>query len=136
MVTHMGQVPRDHVVLTFNASFDLVRIGPDGVRETNPFKVPQNNVLVVTDVDWQMEPPTGGSPQKFHKLRMFTVNLESNETNTVFESSATLNDLGKGGINVEMTSGIVVSSKAKIKVEPPSIATGYSVIIRGYLTRE
>jgi|RhiMetdeSRZDD1v2_1073273.scaffolds.fasta_scaffold850389_2 hypothetical protein len=135
MVTHMGQAPRDHVVLTLNATFDLVRIGPDGVRDPNPFKVPLNNVLVVTDVDWQINPPMVGIPN-FHTLRMSIVNLATNETNTVFESSATLNDLRQGGINVEMTSGIVVSSKAKIKVEPPSIATGYSVIIRGYLTRE
>ena len=134
MVTHMGQAPADHVVLTFNSTFDLVRIGPDGRRETVPFKIPQTKVLVVTDVDWQMNPPMVG--QKFHRLRMTIVNLETNEENTAFESSAVLNDLGQGGINVGMTSGFVVSSKAKIKVDPPSIATGYTVIIRGYLTRE
>lgn len=133
----MGQAPGDHVVLTLNATFDLVRIGPNGVRETNPFKVPQNNVLVVTDVDWQISTPPLGPPPKFHKLRMFTINLATNETNTIFESSATLNDSGQGGINVEMTSGIVVSSKAQIKVEAlPVAGPHYSVIIRGYLHRE
>lgn len=136
MVTHMGAAPGDHVVLTFNSTFDLVRIGPDGVRATTPFKIPPNNFIVVTDVDWQIRAVAGGTAQKFHKLRMFTVNLTTNETNTVFESSATLNDEGQGGINVEMTSGIVVSSKAKIQVEPPAMAgIEYIVIVRGYLTR-
>jgi hypothetical protein len=138
MVTHIGQLPADHVTLALSgtpgtADFDFFRIDQDGVRAATPFKVPPQRVLIVTDVEWEISGPA----QEFQTFGLIIKNLASGVGSRVFESSVILNNLGKGGKNEEMTSGFVVSSRGKIEVEMTAIAgRQYHVILRGYIHRE
>jgi hypothetical protein len=116
---------------------DFLRINQDGTKAGGPpwFRVPSQQVLVVTDVDWQYNLGTAGQIQTF---RIFIENLADPKiSNRVFESVIILNSEGQGGISESMTSGFVVSSAGRIVVDTfPGGGVISHVIIRGYLMTE
>ena len=137
MTTHLGQKPKDHVVLEIVGTaegLDFQRNLPDGTS-SGIFRVPRGMVLVVTDVDWQYN---AGTPGERQTLRLSIVNLaDPTESRRVFESSVMLNNSGSGGISEAMTSGFVVSSAARLAVdEEPGGGVLNHAILRGYLSPE
>ncbi|HEY1247387.1 MAG TPA: hypothetical protein VGE97_00220 [Nitrososphaera sp.] len=144
--THIGQRPGNHVILDVirvantgdtKQDLDFLRINQDGTKAGGPpwFRVPSQQVLVVTDVDWQYNLGTAGQIQTF---RIFIENLADPKiSNRVFESVIILNSEGQGGISESMTSGFVVSSAGRIVVDTfPGGGVISHVIIRGYLMTE
>lgn len=128
------------------ALLDFVRNLPDGTKDNinvNPsgaFRIPKGKVLVVTDVDWQYVHPNGAAGAgAIQVLRLFIENLaDPNETRRYFASTITLSSLGQGGISESMTSGFIVSSKARIcpNVSPGPTGPPFGLqhlIVRGYL---
>ncbi|MFD0769356.1 hypothetical protein ACFQZ1_10865 [Bacillus sp. CGMCC 1.60114] len=133
--THMGQDPRFHVTLKmdfFNNEGNFVQVFPDGTRDTSPFRI-HTDFLVVTDVDWQYG---GADPDSVQTLRISIANLADPVTlrSSVFESTILLNNSGNGGISERMTSGFVVSSNGRIMFDVfPGGGVIQDIIIRGYL---
>jgi hypothetical protein len=147
-LTHMGQPASNHVTLEViggvtggcgPAQLDFMRVLPDG-SNGGIFRVPKGEVLIVTDVDWQYVHPNGGTDSgKIQVLRLFIQNLANpQESRRAFESTITLSSAGEGGASESMTSGFVVSSKARIcpDVSPGPQGPPYGLqhlILRGYL---
>ena len=107
------------------------------------WRVPVGQALVITDVDWEYVHPQGvGAAGKIEVLRLFIENLATpSNTRRAFESTIILSSHGEGGISEAMTSGFVVSSKARIcpdvfpgPLGPPSGLQ--HLILRGYLIAE
>ena|GEM_PF-4951181 len=123
------------------ASLDFIRNLPDGNRQSGPgglgWRVPAGQALVVTDVDWQYVHPQGtAAAGSIDILRLFVENLATpGLSQRVFESTVTLSSRGEGGISQAMTTGFVVSSKARIGVDiMPGPQSGLQhLILRGYL---
>ena len=125
---------------------DFVRVLPDGGSKGGPggggFRVPARHALVITDVDWQYVHPQGAAGAgRIQVLRLFIENLaDPNLTRRAFESTITLSSQGEGGISEAMTTGFVVSSKARICPNvfpgPQGPPSGLQhLILRGYLIR-
>ncbi|MGB5089902.1 MAG: hypothetical protein WBN72_03050 [Nitrososphaeraceae archaeon] len=140
MVTHTGQPPSRHVALEqvgVAGGRDWKRIGPDGKPIGGfPFRVPEGQMLVVTDVDWRY---FGGTRGQIQTLTIFLRPLDDpeEEGDAVFESTIKLNNRGEGGISVAMTTGFVVSSNGFIFPEMDSPGGGgFNVRLRGYLCDE
>jgi hypothetical protein len=153
MVSHLGQKIDDHVVLELIGGVkggygpqqhDWVRCMPDGTRAqgTGPggqFRVPKGSALVITDVDWQYNLSSG--PGVMQVFRLFVVPLDDDSPsagNRVFESAVVLGTQGSGGASVSMTTGFVVSSKARLGVDVTPGPLGppgglQHAILRGYL---
>ena len=146
----MGLLSNQHVVLELvagmnggcgDAKLDFLRILSDGMTQTGPrglgWRVPLGQALVITDVDWEYVHPQGAAAAgKIEVLRLFVENLATMDTRRVFESTITLSSLGEGGISEAMTSGFVVSSKARIcpdVVPGPWAGALQHLILRGYL---
>jgi len=147
--THMGQPASEHVMLEAvggaiggcgPALLDFIRNLPDGTTAGAFFRVPARKVLIVTDVDWQYVHPLGPAGASQNQiLRLFLENLANPPaTQRVFESTVVLSAAGEGGASEAMTSGIVVSSAARIcpdvspgPLGPPSGLQ--HLILRGYL---
>jgi hypothetical protein len=123
---------------------DFLRVLPDGGFEAGPsglgWRVPVGQALVITDVDWQYIHPQGvAGAGKNEVLRLAIENLTNvSQTRRAFESTITLSSHGEGGISEAMTSGFVVSSKARIcpdiipgPMGPPSGLQ--HLILRGFL---
>jgi len=125
------------------AKLDFMRVLTDGNATGTGgigWRVPAGQALVITDVDWQYVHPQGASSAgKIEVLRLFIENIaNSSLTRRAFESTITLSSKGEGGISEAMTSGFVVSSKARIcpdvspgPLGPPSGLQ--HLILRGYL---
>jgi hypothetical protein len=144
-ITHMGQPPANHVTLEayggVGGALLFVRTLPDGNVDggsgTQGWRIPSNDMLVVTDVDWQYVHPEGPLAYGLRQtLRLFIENLAEPEyTRRVFESTITLSTQGQGGISEGMTSGFVISSAAKLTVDVYPGPTGglQHLLVRGYL---
>ncbi len=126
------------------AKLDFLRILSDGTAQSGSgglgWRVPVGQALVITDVDWQYVHPQGAAGAgKIEVLRLFIENLTTpSNTRRAFESTITLSSHGEGGISQAMTSGFVVSSKARTcpdvfpgPLGPPSGLQ--HLILRGYL---
>ena len=127
-----------------DAQLDFLRNLPNGTRQSGAgglgWRVPAGKALVITDVDWQYVHPQGAAAAgKIEVLRLFVENLaDDSNTQREFESTITLSSQGEGGVSEAMTSGIVVSSKARIC---PDVSPGprgppaglQHLILRGYL---
>jgi hypothetical protein len=124
---------------------DFVRQLPDATSDAGPggiaWRVPQGQALVVTDVDWQyVDPNPGQGAGRMQIMRLFVESLDPNVGGSArqFESAIILSRAGEGGACVSMTSGFVVSSKAKIRPDmfpgPNGPPGGIQhMILRGYL---
>jgi len=126
---------------------DFLRIHSDGMEQSGPrgsgwgWRVPVGQALVITDVDWEYIHPQGAAMAgKIEVLRLWVQNLTTpNLGGRVFESTITLSSHGEGGISEAMTSGFVVSSKARIcpDVVPGPVSQGVGglqyLVLRGYL---
>lgn len=126
------------------SGFDFVRNLPNGEREAGPgglgWRVPVGQALVITDVDWQYVHPQGpAAAGTIEILRLFVEGLaDGSDSQREFESTITLSSKGEGGVSEAMTSGIVVSSKARICPDifpgPTGPPSGLQhLILRGYL---
>ena len=123
------------------AKLDFLRVLPDGnVEAGGPWRVPAGQALVVTDVDWQYVHPQGAAfAGRIEVLRLTVENLANAAlTRREFESTITLSSHGEGGTSVAMTSGFVVSSKARICPDVSPGPTGppsglQHLILQGYL---
>jgi hypothetical protein len=154
-LTHVGQPGWEHVTLEVvggmkggcgPALLDFVRVLPDGKTEAVPgglgWRVPEGKLLVVTDVDWQYVHPKGAEGAgRIQVLRLFIENLAQPGGRRALDSTITLSSQGEGGTSLSMTSGFVVSSKARIcpdvfpgPLGPPSGLQ--HLIVRGYLVAE
>jgi len=152
--THLGQSSGSHVVLEVAGGvlsgcgpefLDFYRVLPDGNREGSPggtgWRIPTGKVLVITDVDWQYIHPDA-KPGQIQVLRLNIENLADDFIQSrAFESTVVLSNIAEGGASESMTSGFVVSSKARIcpDVTPGPQGPPYGLqhlILRGYLTND
>jgi hypothetical protein len=147
--THIGQSVQAHVVLE-SASGDtgctgstagttFRRVFQDGNGALQPFQMPPDSALIVTDVDWQYAHPSGAAAAgRRVVLRVFIQNLaDPTERERVLESTIILNGSGEGGISEAMTTGFVVAPTAQICVDTGVNPTGppsglQHAILRGY----
>ena len=123
---------------------DFVRVLADGNSQSGPgglgWRVPARKALVITDVDWQYIHPQGAAAaSQIQVLRLFVENLANpSHTQRAFESAITLSSRGEGGVSEAMTTGFVVSSKARVCPDvfpgPQGPPSGLQhLILRGYL---
>jgi hypothetical protein len=123
---------------------DFVRNLSDGSVESGPgglgWRAPAGKVLVVTDVDWQYVHPQGATQAgTIQVLRLFIQNLANpDNSRRALDSTIILSATGEGGVSQAMTSGFVVSSKARIGPDlfpgPSGPPSGLQhLILRGYL---
>ena len=128
------------------SKLDFVRVLADGNSQNGPgglgWRVPAGKALVITDVDWQYIHPQGAAAAgQIQVLRLFVENLATPiNTRRAFESAITLGSLGEGGVSEAMTTGFVVSSKARVCPDvfpgPQGPPSGLQhLILRGYLIR-
>ena len=121
-----------------------MRVLADGNLQGGPgglgWRVPAGEALVITDVDWQYIHPQGAAEAgRIQVLRLFVENLATPiNTRRAFESAITLGSLGEGGVSEAMTTGFVVSSKARVCPDvfpgPQGPPFGLQhLILRGYL---
>jgi hypothetical protein len=110
------------------------------LRNTLEWRIPSNDVLVITDVDWQYIHPEGAAASGLIQTpRLFIQNLTNRDDNVrVFESTITPSTQGQGGISEGMTSGFVVSPAAKISADlfPGPMGPPWGLqhlLLRGYL---
>jgi hypothetical protein len=126
------------------AKLDFVRVLPDGNSQSGPgglgWRVPAGLALIVTDVDWQYVHPQGAAAAgSIEVLRLFIENLATaSHTRRAFDSTITLSSKGEGGVSEAMTTGFVVSAKARICPDvfpgPAGPPSGLQhLILRGYL---
>lgn len=147
--THLGQAPEAHVVLesatgdtgctVSTAGTTFRRILQDGNGALQPFQMPPEKSLIVTDVDWQYSHPIGAAAAgRRVVLRVFIQNLaDPTQRERVFESTIILNGSGEGGTSEAMTSGFVLAPTAQLCVDtganPKGPPSGLQhAILRGY----
>lgn len=117
--------------------FEFVRTLPDGTAETDPYRVPDGRLLVVTDVDWHF---VSGPPNQLQVFRLLVQNLgDGAKIRRAFESAVQLNGFGIGGASEHMTTGFVVAPQARICADATqgmdgSVMRLSKVLLRGYLT--
>jgi hypothetical protein len=135
--THLGRKASEMVSLNglFNNSGEIffLRTLPDGTSST--FTIPAGKVLIITDVNWMIE---AGNPGTITRLNLRVENLANPSLfRNVFDSTLTLNSAGFNVSNERLTSGIVVSSAAKVTATV-TIPTGAlrSLFLIGYLAPE
>jgi hypothetical protein len=135
--THLGRKASEMVSLNglFNNSGEIffLRTLPDGTSST--FAIPAGKVLIITDVNWMIE---AGNPGTITRLNLRVENLANPSLfRNVFDSTLTLNSAGFNVSNERLTSGIVVSSAAKVSATV-TIPTGAlrSLFLIGYLAPE
>lgn len=135
--THLGRKASEMVSLSglFNNSGEIffLRTVPDGTSTT--FTIPAGKVLIITDVNWTIE---AGNPGTITRLNLRVENLANPALfRNVFDSTLTLNSAGFNVSNERLTSGIVVSSAAKITANV-TMPTGAlrSLFLIGYLAPE
>ena len=148
--THLRQ-PSDQLVVLQSASGDsgcgastagltFRRVFQDGTGALQPFQMPPDRSLVITDVDWQYRHPNGAAAGgRRIVLRLFLQNLaDPSRQESVFESTILLNAEGEGGASEAMTAGFVMTEAAQLCVdtgeEPKGPPFGLQhAILRGYL---
>lgn len=143
--THFNRNASDHVVLeviggSFCSAVPLlfkaldfgVRNLPDGTNA--PFSSPPpGEVLVVTDVDWQINSGTANSR---YTLVFYVVNTSTFDNQRVFESTIQLNSSGSGGTTTSTGAGVVVSSATRICVDSNQSGNIEHILLRGYLAKD
>ena len=121
-----------------------MRVLADGNLQGGPgglgWRVPAGQALVVADVDWQYIHPQGAAEAgRIQVLLLFVENLATPiHTRRAFESAVTLSSRGDAGVSEAITTGFVVSSKARVC---PDVFAGpqgppfglQHLILRGYL---
>lgn len=148
--SHLLQEPDDHVVLTrefhtggcglLESAF--FRIYPDGTKDSDPFRVPEGRLLIVTDVDWWLanfrQPFSPGYATYFELALEHQVgNYRS--TFRVFKDTLLNDPQNRLGRSVSMTTGFVVAPDTRIcpfaQVAPTNDTDilRLNVILRGYL---
>jgi len=122
--------------------FTFRRVFQDGTGALQPFEMPADRSLVVTDVDWQYSHPNGAlAGGRRVVLRLFLQNLaDPTHHEVVFESTILLNAEGEGGTSEAMTAGFIMTAAAQLCVdtgeEPKGPPSGLQhAILRGYLIR-
>ena len=145
----MGQPYQSHVVLEVaggdtgctgsGGGFTFRRVFQDGNGALQPFQMPEDMALIITDVDWQYRHPSGaGEAGERVVLRLFVQNLATpSERERVFESTILLNDAAEGGTSEAMTTGFVVAPTAQICLDTGEDSPGppfglQHMILRGY----
>ena len=135
--THVGRKPSEIVSLSglFDSTGEVffLRSLPNG--NATSFSIPKGHVLVITDIHWQI---TAGNPGTVARLSLTTENLANPVlSRLVYNSVLTLNSGGVNNSNDRLTTGILVSSEAKIKAKLtiPSGALDTLFLI-GYLVPE
>ncbi|MEX1060803.1 MAG: hypothetical protein WED13_07250 [Methyloceanibacter sp.] len=126
-LTHMGQLPVEHVMIE-NTAFGggdprcpaggdgmiagLERVRPDG--QHGHFVIPPDKIFVLTDVDWTWRTEGAfciGCEVTF-EIELWGAVLHA----SAMHSTAFANNESIAGANVNMTSGVLVSPEAKICV--------------------
>ena len=147
--THLRQSREAHVVLesatgdtgctVSTAGTTFRRILQDGNGALQPFQMPPEKSLIVTDVDWQYSHPIGAAAAGGRVvLRVFIQNLaDPTQRERVFESTIILNSAGEGGTSEAMTAGFVMATTAQLCVDtgvnPKGPPSGLQhAILRGY----
>ena len=147
--THLRQSREAHVVLesatgdtgctVSTAGTTFRRILQDGNGALQPFQMPPEKSLIVTDVDWQYSHPIGAAAAgRRVVLRVFIQNLaDPTQRERVFESTIILNSAGEGGTSEAMTAGFVMAPTAQLCVDtgvnPKGPPSGLQhAILRGY----
>jgi hypothetical protein len=151
--THLGQPASQLITLIgqcddFSCQDTLLRAFPDGTMQTCPggrgapvkcdYRVPDGMVLVVTDVNWTFK----ANPGARGNLGLFVDPLPTGSAAIPAYWSQVKDDNGVFGVQVSdhLTSGFVVSSKARIR--PQYSASGNNtttfttVLVRGYLVAD
>ena len=148
--THLRQPSEQLIVLqsasgdtgcgATTAGFTFRRVFQDGTGALQPFQMPPDRSLVITDVDWQYRHPNGtAAGRRRVVLRLFLQNLaDPSHQESVFESSILLSEEGEGGTSEAMTAGFVMTDAAQLCVdtgeEPKGPPFGLQhTILRGYL---
>jgi hypothetical protein len=147
--THLGQAPGEQVVLhsaigDTGCSFGTAgrtfrRIFQDGTGALQPFEMPADRALVITDMDWWYHHPDDATAAGTRiVLRLMIQNLaDPDHQEPVVESTILLNADGEGGTSEAMTSGFVMTSTAQLCFDtvggPAGPPSGVQhVILRGY----
>ncbi len=136
--THLGKKTGEWVSLSglFDSSGQIffLRTLPNGKADS--FTIPKGQVLVITDVHWQI---TAGNPGTVARLSLIVENSENPVafSRLVYNSVLTLNTAGVNGSTDHFTAGILVSWEAKIKATT-TIPTGAleNLFLIGYLVPE
>jgi hypothetical protein len=121
---------------------------PDGSGGNSPYVIPEGKVLVVTDVYWRWSTKDASDARVGQYVEVFLTreNLANGSlSNNPFVSSGTINksscsyapcfyDTLSATGDVEMTSGFIVGSEAKLTYFVKDIGSfGIRLIVRGYL---
>jgi len=147
--THLGQAPGELVVLesasgdtgcgATTAGTTFRRVFQDGTGSLQPFEMPGDRSLVITDIDWQYRHPGGAAEAGLRvTLRLFLQNLaDPDRRERVAESTILLNDAGEGGTSEAMTSGFVMTAAAQLCLDTAEAPMGppsglQHLILRGY----
>jgi hypothetical protein len=148
--THLRQPSQQLIVLqsasgdtgcaATTAGLTFRRVFQDGTGALQPFQMPPNRSLVITDVDWQYRHPNAAAGGGWRiVLRLFLQSLaDPSHQESVFESTIFLNADGEGGTSEAMTSGFVMTDAAQLCIdtgeEPKGPPFGLQhVVLRGYL---
>jgi hypothetical protein len=152
--SHLGQKIQDHVMLVADfvpeeqapcpglfAQKDLFRVFPDGTQSSDPFRVPNGKILVITDVAWSVF----DEDNLFDAGSMVLVGITiGNQGPVVFESSVFVPE-GAGAPqtvrkNESLTAGFPVGENGVVcafaYLHINSLVTSQSVgslYLRGYL---
>jgi hypothetical protein len=123
---HTKQDPRTHIVLTREPSVpggcglqnsEFFQIFPNGQKATSPFRIPNRQLLVVTDVDWWLanfQPPDAPGYSTYFELAL------EHQAGAHFTHYRAFRDVGitdpqdRLGRSVSMTTGFVVSPGTRI----------------------
>jgi hypothetical protein len=148
--THLGQSAEDLVVLQSasadagcsgtTAGLTFRRVFQDGDGALQPFQMPADRSLLITDVDWQYRHPSGAAAAgRRVVLRLFLQNLaDPSHQEVVHESTIIINEDGEGGLSEAMTTGFAMTDEAQLCLdtgeEPKGPPFGLQhAILRGYL---
>ncbi len=147
--THLGQAPGEQVVLHsatgdtgcgFGAAgHSFRRVFQDGTGALQPFAMPAERALVITDMDWLYHHPDGAAAAGTRVvLRLLIQNLaDPDRQERMVESTILLNPEGEGGTSEAMTSGFAMTAAAQLCFDtmggPAGPPSGVQhLILRGY----
>jgi hypothetical protein len=144
-ITHLGVRAEDLIAVELAKDVDggcgkekleFVRLHADGTSSHEGFRIPRGKALVVTDFDWYY---SGGTPGQVIILSLIVENIsDAAKRRRAAESTVRLGADGVGGASVRMTTGFVVSSRARLCAETINGPVGTpmrlsKVLVRGYL---
>jgi len=150
MASHLGQSIANHVTLELvggiNGGFGpdklgWVRILPSGGIQAGPgggnFVVPRNQLLVITDADWQYDDHSTSNAGAQVTLRLFVVGPGDEEDGRrLMESTVVLSDAGQSGTVASWTAGGVFGPGTRIGVDTSPLTSSNRLqhaMLHGYL---